>query len=257
MSGKPLLLAFLMAGCATAPKLLPRNEINDPVFHKTDFIALGAVGGNSWTRREGGDAFRDDIYLVPDLAFETHVNSWASYGLLPVFWNLLLTGEQYSDGAHLKIRKLNIAFHGGITGVAYSSRSGWETGALLALDGKYLITRNWFLGAELKAEWEDLAEWDSRIDRISIGVGAQVTERNSLKLTYALNRFDLPWDEAYNYRGIFHLDGDTRTKVELRHTYYAWRNHVLGPELGFAYRNTSVSKTLQIAVGAHYAYMFD
>src|SRR5690606_27970187 len=44
-----LLPAFLMIGCASAPKILPKNEINEPVFHQTDFLALGAGIGRTWS----------------------------------------------------------------------------------------------------------------------------------------------------------------------------------------------------------------
>jgi hypothetical protein len=255
--GKSLLMAVLMAGCASTPKILPKNEINEPVFHQTDFYALGASIGPTWTQREGENTFRQGMYVAPDITLEYKVSDWASYSLLPVFWNLRLTGEQYSDGAHLKIRKLHVAFHGGISGLGYSSRDHFVASGLVSLEGKYLIGPNWFLGAGLESVWGNLEKWGRRIDGVSVGVGAQMNDWNSLKLTYSLSRFEIPRSFAYGYGEIMHLDGDTRTEVGLRHTCYAWRNHVLGPELGFAYRNYSISETLQLAIGAHYAYMFD
>jgi|GEM_PF-6299844 len=252
-----LLPAFLMIGCASAPKILPKNEINEPVFHQTDFLALGAGIGRTWSQREEGDPYKERGYVLPILNYENKVSDWAGYTLLPVFWNLRLTGEQYSDNVHLKPQKLHIAFHGGINYLGYSSRDGLVSGGLASLEGKYLINRYWFLGTVLKSGLEDLEDRSSRIDGFSAGFGAQVSERNSLKWTYSLQRFILPRNTAYDIGGIYHLDGDTRTKIDLRHTYYAWRKHVLGSEIGFAYRNYSVSTTRQFALGVHYAYMFD
>lgn len=254
---KPVLVSLLVAGCASSPKLLPKNEINKPVFHQTDFIALGAASGPSWARREGSGTFRDSIYFIPNFNYEIKVNDWASYTLLPVLWNLRMTGEQYSDSAHLKLRKLHVAFHGGISGLAFSSRDGWVSSGLIALESKYLIDRKWFLGALLLGEMDDLGDWGRRTNRLSIGIGAQVSDRNSLKMAYSLSRFELPRYRAFNIGGYYHFDGDTRTELDLRHTYYAWRKHVLGSEIGFDYRNYSVSKTGQFSIGVHYAYMFD
>lgn len=256
-TGISLLAVFYLVGCASAPKILPRNEINEPVFHQTDFFALGAGIARTWTQREGGDSYREGGYVLPMFNYQNKVSDWASYTLLPVFWNLRLTGEQYSDSEQLKQRKLHIAFHGGINNLGYSSRDGLVSGGLVSLEGKYLFNRYVFLGAVLKSGLDNLENRSSRIDGFSAGFGAQVSERNSLKWTYSLQRFILPRNTAYDIGGIYHLDGDTRTKVDLRHTYYAWRKHVLGSEIGFAYRNYSVSSTRQFALGVHYAYMFD
>lgn len=254
---KSVFLAFWVVGCASVPKTLPKNEINEPVFHQTDFNSLGVAVGPTWTQREGGDTYRKGIYVLPNFIFNYKVSDWASYSLLPVFWNFRLSGEQYSDSAHLKVRKLHIALHGGISGIGYSSRDGWVSSGLVSLEGKYLINRNWFVGTTLKSGWDDLEAWDTRVDRLTLGAGTQISDRNSLKLSYSLNRFELPRNTAYNYGEIYHLDGDTRTEVGLRHTYYAWRKHVLGSDLGFAYRNYSPSKTMQLSAGVHYAFMFD
>jgi hypothetical protein len=40
--------------------------------------------------------------VEPVFLLDRKVGAWASYSLWPLFWNFLLTGEQYADSSNLK-----------------------------------------------------------------------------------------------------------------------------------------------------------
>lgn len=234
--------------------------MHEPVFHKTPFASVGAGLGKSWSKYALGDepGFRlDGIYFDPIVMLEAPVSDWASYSLLPVLWNFLLTGEQYADSTSLKVGKANVAAHAGISGFSFSSREGWRFNGLLAVNGKILVSRNVFLTGSLGMDFYDLKMPRSTVNGLGLGAGVQVTERNSIHLGYDIRHFNIPWNSESNYLGIRFREDDTRTEWTIRHAFYAGRNHVFGPELAFAYRNTDVEGNRAVKAGFRYRYAWD
>jgi hypothetical protein len=260
---KSLPAAFLFACAPGAPKIIPQNEINEPVFHKTPYGGLGASQGKVWSsfderRLLSGHAVRDmeGIYFSPRFYLDYNVNAWAGYTLLPVFWNFLLTGEQYSDSTHLALRKLNVALHAGVSGLAYSQASGWVMSGLVDFEGKYLVDGRTFLQSGIGREIYDLDDITHAINRFSAGIGEQVSERNSVILAYDIFYYDIPKRSGTNYQGIGFAAKDTRTEVTLRHTWFAGHRNSVGPEIAYFYKNLDFIRNHGVKLGLHYDYIF-
>lgn len=251
-------MTALLAGCASGPVLMPRNEINEPLFHTTDFTSLEAGPGYVVFKDFRSSLYQGAPYFDPGATFARPVSDWASYSLLPIYWNLLLTGRQYADdGTTLRMGKPAIALHGGITGVAYSSRSGWQTSAGLSLDMKMVWNRFLFTYMDLGAVMPDLGTVENSMYHWTFATGGQLSERNSLKLAYKYTLFLLEPYTAYRDREILFGHRDDQSAWSLRHSYYAGRRHVLGPEAGFLFKNADLFTEHAFWCGIHYAYRFN
>jgi hypothetical protein len=249
--------AVLLAGCAPGPVLMPKNEINEPLFHTTVFTALEAGLGPVLSRVPYSGKYQPGVYFTPGVTFDRPVSAWAGYSLLPVFWNLLLTGEQYADASTLRTGKPAIALHGGINGLAYSQRSGWQTSAALSLDMKMVWNRLLFTDMDMGTGFPDLGAWENSMHHWAVGMGAQFTERNSLKLSYKYTLFLVEPGAEYRDREILFSDRDDQSGWFLRHSFYAGRRHVLGPEAGFLFKNADFRTEHALWYGFHYAYRFN
>lgn len=246
----------MLTGCASGPVLMPKNEINEPIFHTTDFTGLKAGLGPVFSRVPDSSRYQDGPYVDPGVTFVRPVSHWASYSLVPVFWNLLLTGEQYADPSTLRIGKPAAALHGGISGIAYSSRSGWQVSASLSGDMKMVWNRMLFSDMALGAQVPDLGTWEYSIYHWSIGMGGQLSDRNSLKLAYKYTLFLMEPFTGYWDRQILFSHRDDQSSWSLRHSFYAGRRHVLGPEAGFMFKNADFRTEHALWYGIHYAYRF-
>lgn len=265
-------LGALLAACSSTPKILPRNERNDPVFHQTDFTYIGVAGGPTWTRHDealryssgpdlhdtvGGSEFVPAIYFNPRYSYTRMVGRAASYTLVPVYWNLLVTGDQYADSVNLAANRLHFSLHGGINGLSYSQRDGWVWSAEAALAGKCLLGSRGFLSAGASLHWDDLSNASLRRYRASLLAGRQLTGRGSLHAEYELTYYDLPeWTWA-NFRGIEFLGEDVQSDVNLRYTFYATPKHVFGPEAGVVFRDRGTADNFSLSLGAHYRFVFE
>lgn len=262
---KEYFVLLIFFGCSSAPKILPKNEINEPIFHKTNFAALGTSLGKSWSWFDPRWNFlsnqrythQDDIYVNPAIEYDRNENAWATYTLLPVFWNLLWTGEQYADSSNLKIKKLDLAFHGGISGLSYSQASGWVTSGLLAISGKYLFNNHLFATSILGVDAGDLDRIENTVDEAELQFGWQTTERNSISLDYHIWHFNYPRFDMIQDQGIYYRDADSRSQWMLRDLFYFKRKNVFGPEAMFIYKNYDVLRNHCIELGFHYEYRFD
>lgn len=246
-----------LAGCSSRPKLLPRNEINEPVFHTTHFSGLGIALGPTWVREPGSDGYRNGVYAEPGYYYERNVNRWASFVLWPGFWNLLLSGEQYADSGSLKVRKLHLSVHGGVSGLSYSQRDGWQATGLAQLTGKFLIDRSWFIQSVAGRQSYDLSDIAYGIDFFTADLGWQVSAGNSLHFAYGLSHYDIPDASVGNVGGIEYHDGDIQTRMALRHSFYAGPKHVFGPEAHVSYRNSGFIDGHALGIVVHYRFLFD
>lgn len=255
---------MLLAGCTSAPNLLPNNEINEPLFHKTHYLSLGAGQGRTWTRFDErltwfGEPIsgNDGIYVDPRLMHEAKTSEWSSFTLTPAFWNFLLTGEQFSEAGSLITRKLALTLHGGVSGFFYSQADGLYFTGLLALQGKFLLSETVFLHSIMEVETPDLRKMGTTINSFSLGVGKQITERNSLRLDYGILHFNIPRYSSANHLGLLFEDNDSQTHWTLRHSFYAGRKHVFGPEATYLYKNLGVTRNRAIKLGLHYRFVWD
>lgn len=249
-------VAISLAGCASAPMTLSRNEINEPVFHETHYATLGVSAGPvaGLSRDSGG--YRRDFYFLPRFLYEYNVSPWASFTLWPVFWNFLLTGNQFAENSDLRIGKPLIALHGGISGFAYSQREGFLFPGLAVLSGKYRFNESWFADCTGEIQLRDARSAANSTYGFSMGLGDQVGAKNSLNLGYAIEYFRSEPGLTYSDHHLEFRDGNAQTKLSLSHSYYPSPHHVLGPELIFSFKDSDFRNENYVALGLHYDYRF-
>jgi hypothetical protein len=247
----------VLAGCSPGARALSRNEINEPVFHETDFASLGASAGPVADRTREPGGYRSDFYFMPRFQYDFKVGPWASFTLLPVFWNFLLGGSQYPGNlSDLGIGKPLIALHGGVSGFSYSQRDGFDFPGAAALSGKYLFDASWFADMEGAAELRDVRSTANSTYGLSLGLGNQFTAKNSVKLEYAIRYFRFEPGLRYSDHDLWFGNGNAQTKLLLRHSYYPSPRHVLGPEFVFSFKDSDFRKEHYLALGFHYDYRF-
>lgn len=247
---------ILFQGCSSAPMALARNEINEPVFHGTHYASLGVSAGPVANLSRDAGSSRQDFYFMPRFLYEYNLGPWASFTLLPVFWNFLLTGSQFSGSSDLGAGKPLIAFHGGISGFSYSQREGFLLPGLAALSGKFRFNDSWFAVLDGSARLRDVRTTANSTYGFSMGLGEQVGGKNSVKLAYALDYFHSETGLVYEDLGLEFRDGNARTKLILDHSYYPSPHHVLGPEVVFSFKDSDFRNENYLALGLHYDYRF-
>ena len=249
-----------MLGCAGQPHIRPPNELNEPVFHATRYFSMGAAGGQTVSRNDDLRIFGPvedplwSLYFQPVFIFDIPVSRWAGYSGLPVYWNFLLTGEQYADTTHLLSGKWNIAAHGGIAGISYSQRTGWEVPANLEINFKRTIGTAFFLDGEIGAETFHIRHPERRREFTGLGFGWQATERNSFKLESHFDAYRLSPAQWIEERAMKLRGDDYLLSFSLRHSYYA-RGNSVGPEIRYGFRNGEPKDAL-LEFGLAYAYRF-
>lgn len=248
--------AALLAGCSSRPPMRPTNEINEPVFYRFDYLSGEALAGGEFTQDPAGD-FEPGVLFQPRVTFEKNVSPWAGFSLWPAYWNFLLTGDQYDAGGNPAIGKLNLTAHGGLNGLGYSSRDGLVLSGGLGLRGKYLLNEQLFLRANLLAELTDLAAPGNNLASLETGLGLQATAVHSLLLTHSLTVHKADPGRYHHRHGLKHFDGDLNNEVRLGHKAYLTPSHVVGPEIGYGFRNHEIGSAGYFLVGLKYRYVVE
>jgi hypothetical protein len=193
---------------------------------------------------------------MPRFLYECNIGPWAGFTFLPVFWNFLLTGSQFSGGSDLRIGKPLLALHGGMSGFSYSQREGFLLPGLAALSGKYRFDAAWFADLDGSFQLRDVRSTANSVSGFSIGLGDQLGGRNSVRLGYSLEYFHCEPGLAYSDHELEFADGNARTKILLSHSFYASPHQVLGPEFTFAFKDSDFRNGHYLALGLHYDYRF-
>lgn len=268
-------LGALLAACSTAPKILPRNELNEPVMHQTHYTAIGfgAMPELLHTDLQYSDpqagyyqesgSFGFEFHALPRLAYERSVAPWASFSILPVYWNLLLTGDQYAASASLKTGKLHAAFHGGPTGIHHVEGEGWRLTGEVELSGKYLASQRWYYAPTAGVAWSNHTEIGEQQRYAQVVAGWQLREEHSFSFGGRFTAFAAPSGEISLSRarlGTEELnveDGDYWTSLWVGNTNYLGPRHVFGTELGFTWREGDNEATQGYRIGAWYRFVFE
>jgi hypothetical protein len=250
-------LALIIWGCSSTPRLQPINRINEPLFSRANYASLGIRPGRSWVDLEGDGQSRQGIYLTPDFSLDYNVNEWASYLLLPTYWNFLMTGNQYADSLNLRRRKLHLTMHGGLNGVFYSARNGLGFPAEWGLAAKYLCNDWIYLASHIGLGIFDIKEASENHYDFGGELGWQMTKKSAFSLSYAFMHFHLSGYHNVNRFGLWHFDGDSNSELFLKHAYYIRGKHIIGPEIGYGYRNSGSDGRKYLLAGFTYRYVFD
>lgn len=251
------IVSSLFFGCSRAPAILAKNEINEPVFRESHYLAVGGEASYDSPWEDGTDfGSRHHFQVLPYVSHAVLVSPWAGFSFWPLFWNFRLTGGQYAADGELKTGALLLALHGGVTGFAYSQREGWLFTGAVSLDGKYRFGAAWFADAEADAQSLDLASLEDRLYGFSAGLGNQVSARNSLKLAARYDYFDLTAHTAFEDHALSFRKGDTRWEASLNHSFYPTPRHALGPRAGIAFRDGASRKGYYLTLGLHYDFRF-
>lgn len=251
------ILPGILIGCSSRPPMRPVNEIKEPVFHRLDYLAAGILVGGEFTRDSSDDAHEPGLLSVPRMTFVKNVSPWASFSLWPLYWNLLLTGDQYGGGGNLEAGRLHMAAHGGLNALGYGSRDGWFLGAALGLRGKYLLDDRLFLRADLLAEFADLAAPGKFRGSLVSGLGCQVSPMHSVLVSHTLTVHNADQGRYFLRHGLRHFDGDLGNEIRLGHKAYLTPSHIVGPEIGYGFRNGAIGSEGYFLVGLKYRYVVE
>lgn len=235
----------------------PVNEINEPVFYRLDYLASEVLAGADFARDSSAGPRQRRLLFEPRVAFEKNLSPAVSLGLWPLYLNVLLTGDQYDAGGNPETGKLNVAAFGGLNGVGYSSRDGWALSAALGLRGKYLLDDRVFLRGNLLAELADLAAPGKFLGILEAGLGYQATPMHSLLVSHTLSYHKAGPGRYYLRHGLRHFDGDLGNEIRLGHKAYLTPSHVVGPEVGYGFRNHGVGGAGYFLVGIKYRYVVE
>lgn len=242
-----ILLAFL-AGCTSRPRLTPQNQINEPVFYSKPYASIGiGVGEQLNFQRDFTQRYatpQKERLIDPALIWFYPVNDWAGFYLLPTYWIFLLTGDQYErmpDGepgsGSLQQGKLHVALSGGLSGLAYSGRDGWEAQYQALLQGKYRFSERVFAQADYgKTVFGDFG---TALDGWNAGVGYQWTPGLSLFFNYNGSVLTLPKYQRAALNGMEFQDNDVLSTVGLTVPWYLAARHIVVPEIAYGHRNSS------------------
>jgi hypothetical protein len=235
----------------------PVNEIHEPVFYPLDYVAAEALAGGEFSRDSAAGAREPAFLFEPRVAFEKNVNPWAGFSFWPLYWNFLLTGDPNDAGGNPEEGKLNLAAHGGLDGIGYSTRDGWFLSAAVGLRGKYLLDEKTFLKGDLQAGIADLAAPEKFQGSLESGLGYQATPIHSLLATYALILHKADAGRYFLRHGVRHFDGDLGNELRLGHKAYLTPSHIVGAEIGYGFRNGDVGGAGYFLVGLKYRYVVE
>jgi hypothetical protein len=233
-------LSAILAACAPSGRILPRNESNEPVFYKTHYFSFGNAVSAARLREKGDDDSLSLRYFHPIVLGYINMGPWASFFALPVFWNFLLTGEQYADSRSLQSGKLHVALHGGLTGLGFSSRRGWMADERIGLAGKYLFGPRLFWSQALLADWHQSQGRDSlageNLSNVVLAgqLGRQFTDGLSSSLLYSMSYYHDKDHIANNRAGGLGMRSETFLhELGWRSSWYWTPRNVLGFSASF------------------------
>jgi hypothetical protein len=252
-----LLAGVFLIGCSSKPPMRPVNEIHEPVFYRLDYLAAEVLAGTELVQDSAGAAHEPNLLFRPRVHFDKNITPWASFTFWPLYWNLLLTGDQYDAGGNPAVGKLNVIAHAGINGLGYSSRDGWYLGAAAGLRAKYLFGERLFLRANLLAEAPDLGRPDAGLVNLETDLGFQATAIHSVLFSHSLSHHRAGAGGYFRHHRIRHFDGDLHNEVRLGHKAYLTPSHIVGPEIGYGFRNHAVGEEGYFLVGLQYRYVVE
>lgn len=249
-------LGFLgLSGCAgTNWATLAPNTIDEPVFHRATNISLGASRTQWYDPASGKDSAEEAIKL--NARADVPVNEWAGFSFLPVYWNFLLTGEQYQDSIHLMPEKLNIAMGGGLAGISFSSRDGWKFPIAIGAQAKYLFDRRFFAKSVISTEITDASDPENGQTWGLLGLGAQLTNQIAVVATTNLDRVFAAPNSYFNMYGVSVLDGELTSTSGLTLDWYPTPKHVLSVSVDRFFRTDTPSNSSRWLFSAQYNYVF-
>lgn len=248
-----LSLGFLVFGCA-ANKALPVDSRESPLFHDSTYMAMG-VGLGTWT---GTGQFLKLPGMSKELLLqlEAPVTSWASYNVLPVNWNFLLTGRQHDDSGRLAEGRFHSVFSLGPTGIAYSSAAGWSMPAQAQLRMKRLFWNRWFWNGSLEYAVSDILESTQGTGSVAMGFHCQTRLNVALGVSTYWNRYFLEPGYSIESLGGFYLDGSHRWITAFGLEWLPTPHHILRMGLGHGQGDPVRGPREQMILSGSYRYAF-
>jgi hypothetical protein len=256
MKVRVVAMAFLVVGCSNKPRVNPINEINDPVFFNDHYLSIGATVGVQGSNNEIDSIYHFGPMIEPWIAISGNVNSWASYQVWPLFWNFLLTGEQYSMGGALKTGKLHLAVFGGLNSIGYSQGDGWRFGAGTGIRAKILFSPIVFSEVTTALQLSDFRSTERGALSAELVSGIQFSPKNSLSLQLASTLYQTEDRRYFGSHGLAFYDNDVDSEIRIRFRTYITPNHVLGPEMGYGLLNLRGGQDDYYLAGITYRYVF-
>jgi hypothetical protein len=246
---------LVIASCTNKPKIQPVNEINEPVFFRANHLAVEATLGRQVINSDIDSTYKSSLLFEPNLLFDVNVSEWSSYTVWPLLWNFLLTGDQYSDSASLRIRKFNIAAHLGLNGLGYSQREDIYFSGGLGVRTKILLSQKMFIRTDVFFQLNDIREISRGIGTNALNFGLQINQTNSILFSHSISIYRIEDGAYYLKNGIAYFNEDINNEFRIGHKMYLGKNHVLGPEIGYGFINSKAGKDDYYLIGFKYRYV--
>ncbi|MDB5103169.1 MAG: hypothetical protein JWP91_858 [Fibrobacteres bacterium] len=250
------LISLLAIGCTNMPRVNPTNEINQPVFFSGHYMSAGATFGVQSVNNELDSTYQIGPLIEPLLAISGNVNSWASYLFWPLFWNFLLTGEQYSTIGVLKTGKVNLAVFGGMNSIAYSQRDEWEFGVGTGIRAKILFSNTIYSEITTALQLSDFRRLERGYLSTHLTNGFQFSPKNSVALDWTSTLYKIEERRYFGAHGLAFYNQDVNNEIRARLTTYFTANHVLGPEIGYGFLNLRGGRDDYYLIGVTYRYVW-
>ncbi|GEM_PF-4185961 len=247
----------MLAACSWFPHVRPINSINDPVFHAPGYAAIGGTLIKAFNGPGTHlDPDQSTFEFQPILLWETTSSPAVSHSIIPVYWEFLITGDQYRDSVHLIPHKLHATIHGGMTGIEYTWRDDWVFPADIGVKAKYLIDDAQYLVSDASLELFHVLRLRRNFSHLHLLYGFQADEWNALELSYRVSYFLIEPGAYATKFGIPHSKGDFNNEVFLNHWHSFRGHHLLGPEVGWGFRNLDYGTEAYFLAGLSYRYVF-
>lgn len=249
-----VLIASLLVGCANRTIILSENAINEPLFHKTPYTALGVTEEIATYTELDHRAPVSRFQLDANAQFP--VNEWASFNFLPISWNFLLSGEQYDDSLRLRQAKLHLMLRAGLDGIGYSTVDGWTLPASIELQDKYVFDDLFFSSGILGVWWRDIPGGSTWNWGGTVGLGMQATRTFSVRLSETVLQYFVKSGYHAIKHEIVYLDGDIENSHALFFDWYPTPSNIITLSATFQTRewNTQAHRNWIFGVGYKYAF---
>lgn len=220
-------MILTICSCSLSTKNPPFNEINRPVKNSGHLSELGVTFQDTITSEALSFGFDPNFW--PHLNFWRHFNENWEYLFIPVQWNRLVTGNQFTENHELIQKKLHASILAGLSEISYSQMNGLGFELCVSPRFKYLFNEVYWIGFQPLLGFFN----GSRRNNIPISFEAVAGVQLSQLLSIKLNLFGfsrLYKNDRYNYQklhsslnSVWDIHPEHRVQIGLSNTQFSRR----------------------------------
>lgn len=245
--------SILLSSCSIGQNMRPKNSISEPLFYDSSYAAIG-IALNKW---ESSDSKIDSssFEFSPIWSLQIPINHWCSYNGIPVNFNFLLSGQQYTD-AKLIQGKAHIVMSGGIEGFSYQTNEGVSLPGSLRLNGKIITSDKVFMFGSAGSYFYDVTRLDALTLNEVLGLGIQATHQLAITASQEHELFSLRKHYVAKRYGVRYVTGETSSSANLACVFYITQHHKIGATARLLIKNLEPGLDDAYAGKFDYVYIF-